>query len=93
MKKLFKLNIAFMLVFTLFFTGCEKWIDTDININPDVPSDVPMELLVPTMELSMSYHVGGNRAVKTTAIFMQQLNGVPEGSQTVKLTISFSYRC
>lgn len=80
MKKLFKMNIAFMLIFTLFFASCEKWIDTDININPDVPSDVPMNLLVPTMELSMAYQVGGNRAVKTTNIFMQQLNGVQRQS-------------
>ncbi|MBE0668600.1 MAG: SusD/RagB family nutrient-binding outer membrane lipoprotein [Bacteroidales bacterium] len=69
-----------MVIFVLFFTGCEKWIDTDMNINPDVPSDVPMNLLVPTMELSMSYQIGGIRAVKTTNIYMQFLNGVARQS-------------
>jgi len=80
MKSLYKSNIALMVIFVLFFTGCEKWIDTDMNINPDVPSDVPMNLLVPTMELSMSYQIGGIRAVKTSNIYMQFLNGVARQS-------------
>jgi len=69
-----------MAIILLFFTGCEKWIDKDVNINPDVPSDVPMNLLIPSMELSMSYQIGGIRAVKTTNIYMQFLNGVARQS-------------
>ncbi|NLE34548.1 MAG: SusD/RagB family nutrient-binding outer membrane lipoprotein [Bacteroidales bacterium] len=80
MKSLYKSNIALMAILVLFFTGCEKWIDPDLNINPDVPSDVPMNLLVPSMELSMSYQIGGIRAVKTTNIYMQYLNGVARQS-------------
>ena len=74
------MNIALLVVFSLFFTGCKKWIDTEININPDVPSNVPMNLLVPSMELSMAYQIGGIRAVKTTNIYMQQINGVARQS-------------
>jgi len=80
MKSLYKSNVALLAIFVLFFTGCEKWIDTDLNINPDVPSDVPMDLLIPTMELSMSYQIGGIRAVKTTNIYMQYINGVARQS-------------
>jgi hypothetical protein len=80
MKNLLKFNIALLVAFLVMFTGCEKWIDTDMNINPDVPSDVPMKLLIPTMELSMAYQIGGIRAVKTTNIFMQFLNGVARQS-------------
>lgn len=80
MKNLFKLNIALMVVFILIGSGCKKWIDTDMNINPDVPSDVPMKLLLPTLEVSMSYQIGGIRAVKTTNIYVQQLNGVARQS-------------
>ncbi len=69
-------------MFSLFFTGCEKWIDPDLNIDPDKPSEVPMELMVTSMELSLAYHIGGNRAVKTTAIFMQQINGVSRNSNS-----------
>jgi hypothetical protein len=80
MKSLYKSNIALLAILVLLFTGCESWIDTDMNINPDVPSDVPMNLLVPTMELSMAYQIGGIRAVKTTNIYMQFLNGVARQS-------------
>lgn len=80
MKSLYKLNIALTLVFALLFAGCETWIDTDMNVNPDVPSDVPMKLIVPSMELSMSYQIGGIRAVKTTNIYMQYINGVARQS-------------
>jgi hypothetical protein len=80
MRSLYKLSTAFLVIITLFITGCEKWIDPNMNINPDVPSDVPMNLLVPTMELSMAYQLGGIRAVKTTNIYMQHLNGVARQS-------------
>jgi hypothetical protein len=80
MKSLYKSNIAILAILLLFFTGCEKWIDPGMNIDPDLPSDVPMDLLVPTMELSMSYQIGGIRAVKTTNIYMQYLNGVARQS-------------
>lgn len=80
MKSLYKSNIALLAIFVLFFTGCENWIDTDLNINPDAPSDVPMDLIVPSMELSMSYQIGGIRAVKTTNSYMQYLNGVARQS-------------
>jgi len=66
----------------LIFSGCEKWIDTDLNIDPDVPSEVPMDLLMPSMELSLAYHIGGNRTVKTTAILLQQINGVARNSNS-----------
>jgi hypothetical protein len=80
MKILYKLNISILVSFLILFTGCEKWIDTEMNINPDVPSDVPMKLLIPTMEVSMAYQIGGIRAVKTTNIYMQFLNGVARQS-------------
>lgn len=80
MKNLYRMNIALLVVFALLSTGCKTWIDTDMNINPDVPSDVPMNLILPTMEVSLAYQIGGIRAVKTTNIYMQQLNGVARQS-------------
>ena len=80
MKRSFKLNITLLAAFLVMLSGCEKWIDTDMNINPDVPSDVPMKLLIPTLEVSMAYQIGGIRAVKTTNIYMQFLNGVARQS-------------
>lgn len=80
MKKIIKYITLTVLLFSMFFTGCEKWIDTDINIDPDVPSEVPMDLLMASMEANLAYQIGGNRAVKTSAILLQQLNGVDRNS-------------
>ena len=82
MKKYIKLAFLTLLISLFAFTGCEEWIDTDINIDPDVPSDVPVELLMPSMEAALAYHIGGTRAVKTTAIFLQQINGVARNSNS-----------
>jgi hypothetical protein len=82
MKKYILYPILTLLVSVFTFTACDKWIDPAINIDPDVPSEVPVELLMPSMELALAYHIGGNRAVKTTAIFMQQINGVARNSNS-----------
>lgn len=80
MKKYIRYTILTLLISGFVFTGCEKWIDTDINIDPDAPSDVPMDLLMPSLQASLAYQVGGNRTIKTSAIFLQQINGVARNS-------------
>ena len=47
-----KLGILLFLPFLLF--SCEKWIDAEMNIDPDKPSDVPMEYLLPSIQASMA---------------------------------------
>ena len=37
------------LAFTLSLSSCELWIDTDMNVDPDAPADVPMNLLLPAI--------------------------------------------
>ena len=73
-----KLGILLFLPFLLF--SCEKWIDAEMNIDPDKPSDVPMEYLLPSIQASMAYAIGGNTAVRTTNIWMQYFDGVDRQS-------------
>ena len=68
------LGLAF--VFVLVLSSCSKWIDTDINIDPDAPADVPMKLMLPAIEQSMGYNMTGNDIVRTTNMWMQQFDGV-----------------
>jgi hypothetical protein len=52
-----KSTIILMGIFTgliFLFSSCEKWIDTDINQNPDAPKQVPMNALLPAIELNMA---------------------------------------
>ena len=39
-----------MFVSALMFVSCDQWIDTEINIDPDAPADVPLNLMLPGIE-------------------------------------------
>lgn len=72
-----------LLVFsTLILASCDSWIDTDINTDPDAPADVPMNLLLPSIEQAVGYNLCGNDFVRTTNIWMQQFDGVTRQSYT-----------
>ena len=61
MKKISIRIIGMFVVAVLIFSGCKKWIDTEINVNPDAPADAPMSTLLPTVQANMAYvTVGGN---------------------------------
>ncbi len=82
MKKISIRLIGIVIILSFSLLGCEKWIDPDINIDPDRPSDVPMEYLVPSIQASMGYVIGGNTAVRTSNIWMQFFDGVDRQSLT-----------
>jgi hypothetical protein len=71
MKKL--LSILFVTV--ILFTSCEKWIDPEINIDPDNPKDVSIEALLPAIEGAFAYYYGGIDIVGIQNVWMQQLTG------------------
>ncbi|MCF8381804.1 MAG: SusD/RagB family nutrient-binding outer membrane lipoprotein [Bacteroidales bacterium] len=79
--KIQKITIALLLAMAVFFTSCEKWIDTDMNIDPDSPSDVPLAMLLPSVQANMAYDLCGNDAVMPVNIWMQQLNGYARQAQ------------
>jgi len=81
MKNILKFNILVIIALAIVFSGC-KWIDTDLNIDPDSPSDVPMKLLLPATQASSGYIIGGNTAVRTSNIWMQFFDGVDRQSLT-----------
>lgn len=70
------------LVFVLALSSCEKWIDTSLNTDPDSPGDVPMRLMLPAIEQKLGYNMAGNELLRTTAIWMQQFDGVDRQSYT-----------
>lgn len=73
-------GVAFLIALVL--SSCEKWIDTNINTDPDAPADVPMKLILPGIEQDMGYNLAGNDMVRTTNIWMQQFDGVVRQSFT-----------
>ena len=63
-------------VFILVLSSCSKWVDTEVNIDPDSPADVPMNLMLPAIEQSLGYNMAGNDNVRVTNMWMHQFDGV-----------------
>lgn len=72
--------VGLALVFVLVLSSCDKWIDTEINIDPDAPADVSMNLMLPAIQQAVGYNMTGNDIVRPTAIWMQQFDGVDRQS-------------
>ncbi|MDP2069548.1 MAG: SusD/RagB family nutrient-binding outer membrane lipoprotein [Lutibacter sp.] len=85
MKNIYKLilkNLVLVLSLLLITTSCSDWIDHDLNVDPDSPANVPMDLLLPSVQQAMGYHLVGNNTVRTNNIWMQQFDGVDRQSYT-----------
>jgi hypothetical protein len=70
-------------VSALMLVSCDQWIDTDINIDPDAPADVPINLIMPGIQQTLGYVMCGNDMVLTTNNWMQQFDGVTRQSHTI----------
>jgi SusD/RagB-like outer membrane lipoprotein len=83
MKNIMNKKYLILIVLSLIISAsCSKWIDEDINIDPDSPSDVPMNLLLPAIQQSMGYNLLGNNSVRTNNIWMQMFDGTDRQSFT-----------
>ncbi len=77
-------NLVLVLSLLLIsLSACDTdWIDSDLNIDPDSPGDVPMALIVPAVQQSMGYALVGNDNVRTNNIWTQHFDGVSRQSFT-----------
>jgi len=68
--------LAMLIVLGLFISACSKWIDPEINKNPDAPAEVTMATLLPSIIANIGYTTfGGTDAVMVTSLWIQQLAG------------------
>ncbi len=82
MRKNILMKIGLFMMIALAFTSCNKWIDTGINVNPDAPSDVPMNLILPSVEARFAFTlVQGNDGFRTLSLWDQQMTGIARQSQ------------
>lgn len=71
-----KKSYIYLMVAGLFLTtSCSQWVDTDINIDPNNPKDVPLELILPGVEAAWGYNVGSDIS-RFNSIFTQHHAGV-----------------
>ena len=68
-----------IIAMSVSFTSCD-WIDPDINNDPDAVTEVPLKLLLPSIELRMGYILGGQDVSGITSMWTQQSVGVARQS-------------
>jgi len=78
--KIQKIKIVLLLSIAVFLSSC-NWIDPELNVNPNDPADVPLSLILPSIQGNVAYDLQGNDAVMPTNIWMQYLNGYARQAQ------------
>ncbi len=57
--------------------SCSKWIDEEINVDPNQPGDVTMDALLSFIEADVAFKMAGSaELIGTQAIWLQQLDGI-----------------
>lgn len=70
-------KIGLGLFILLIAASCEKWIDPDINTDPDSPAEASMQSILPAAQMNMAFNtVGGNDVARVTSEWMQYYIGV-----------------
>jgi len=67
----------FIMLLAALTQACEKWIDPEININPNEPADVTMEAMLPFIEADVAFKMGGSfEIIGNQAVWLQQIDGI-----------------
>ncbi len=69
------INIVFLLTTLVLVSSCDKWIDEDINIDPNNPLDVAPAQLLPAAEGGIAYSAGGELS-RYTGYWVQYITGI-----------------
>jgi hypothetical protein len=70
-----KAILSLTLILTMVFTGCENWIDPEINVDPDNPKDADPAVVLPAAQSELAFLVGGFEGAGAQGIWMQQVLG------------------
>ena len=74
-----KKRIFPIILFAALFSSCDKWIDPEINVDPNNPKDVAIAQLIAPIESNLAYIVGGELA-RWNCVWMQQIAGIQSQS-------------
>jgi hypothetical protein len=78
MKKINYKIIAGFILLAIVISSCKKWVNPDINQNPNQPADAALNSILPVAEANMAYQTGGDLAYPAR-LWMQQIAG--DGNQ------------
>lgn len=72
-------KFVFSIISIAILSSCEKWIDPEINVDPNNPKDVAMAQLIAPIEANLAYITGGELA-RWDCVWMQQIAGLQSQS-------------
>lgn len=67
-------SLLILLGFAFAMLACNSWIDSNLNVDPTSPSDVPLKTVLPTTQVAIAYVLGGDVG-RFTGCFTQQFYG------------------
>jgi len=56
-------------------SSCDRWVDTSLNVNPNNPADVSMDLLLPAVEGALAWQYGSDPS-RFASLYTQHHSGV-----------------
>jgi hypothetical protein len=65
---------SLLLISIIFLASCGKWIDTGLNIDPTAPKDASLDVILPSVQGSTAYVLGGD-VNRFTALLTQHILG------------------
>ncbi len=83
MKNRYLITAAILVILIATIGSCKKWIDPNINKDPDSVVDVPYNLLLPGIQASMGYVLGGMDVRGITGMWVQHISGQARQAQTM----------
>ena len=60
MKKTYNLILSTLLLLLISSSGCKKFIDEKVNIDPNKPADVPLSLLLSSTQGALGFSLGSD---------------------------------
>ena len=82
-KRLLKYAVTLFTGLLLLTTSCDKWIDEEINVDPDAVTEVPLSLILSSVQVDLGYVVGDFDFAGTTAMWMQYIQGTARQAQII----------
>ena len=89
MKKINNKFAALVFSLAILLVGCESYLGDDINVNPNQPTAVPVNVILPAVEVFLTDVDGGDFS-RNASVLMQQTEGVARQWSSINNYSSFN---
>ena len=83
MKNRYLIKFGTIILLAVAISSCKKWIDPNINNDPDSALDANYNLILPAIEVNMGYVMGGMDIRGITGMWVQHVRGAARQASTM----------